>query len=344
MSKKIRLDQLLVQRGLAENRSKAQALILAGAVRVAGQSREKPGDMVAPEADLELRETLPYASRGGYKLAHALDAFGLSPAGLTALDAGASTGGFTDVLLQRGAALVYAVDVGYGLLDWRLRQDPRVVVVERTNIRYLERLPLADRRPTTSDQRPTTNDQGQPGPDEGRRTKDEGQPDPDQRLATSDQGHPDTEQASSAGTGAPVLADCAVIDVSFISLRLVLPAVARLLRPEGWIVALIKPQFEAGQEQVGKGGVVRDPRVHTAVLREVLGFAVQERLAPHGLTRSPITGPAGNVEFLAWLGGPGPALGLGRAHPTPRHAEEFNHRPPRGRKPAAHHAQAARAA
>jgi 23S rRNA (cytidine1920-2'-O)/16S rRNA (cytidine1409-2'-O)-methyltransferase len=294
MSKKIRLDQLLVQRGLAENRSKAQALILAGAVRVAGQSREKPGDMVAPEADLELRETLPYASRGGYKLAHALDSFGLSPAGLTALDAGASTGGFTDVLLQRGAALVYAVDVGYGLLDWRLRQDPRVVVVERTNIRYLERLPPAD---------------------EGRRTKDEGQPKADQRPATNDQGQPDA--------GAPaVLADCAVIDVSFISLRLVLPAVARLLRPEGWIVALIKPQFEAGQEQVGKGGVVRDPRVHAAVLREVLGFAAQERLAPHGLARSPITGPAGNVEFLAWLGGPGPALDLERAVQAALRAEQ----------------------
>jgi 23S rRNA (cytidine1920-2'-O)/16S rRNA (cytidine1409-2'-O)-methyltransferase len=134
---KIRLDQLLVQLGLAESRSKAQALIMAGAVRVAGAVRTKPGEAVAADAPVELTAGLPYASRGGYKLAHALDAFGLSPAGQAALDVGASTGGFTDVLLQRGAARVYAVDVGYGILDYRLRQDPRVVVIERTNIRYL---------------------------------------------------------------------------------------------------------------------------------------------------------------------------------------------------------------
>ena len=138
---KVRLDQLLVQRGLAETRGKAQALILAGSVRVAGAQRTKAGEQIAEDAGVELIEVLPYASRGGYKLAHALDVFALDLAGLVALDVGASTGGFTDVLLQRGAARVYAVDVGYGLIDWRLRQDPRVVLIERTNIRYLESLP-----------------------------------------------------------------------------------------------------------------------------------------------------------------------------------------------------------
>jgi 23S rRNA (cytidine1920-2'-O)/16S rRNA (cytidine1409-2'-O)-methyltransferase len=247
---KVRLDNLLVTRGLAESRAKAQALIMAGSVRVAGQSGAKAGLLVDEAAPVEVTAALPYASRGGYKLAHALDQFGLDPGGLAALDAGASTGGFTDVLLQRGAARVYAVDVGYGILDYRLRADPRVVVMERVNIRYLEALP---------------------------------------------------ENAH---------AGCAVIDVSFISLRLVLPAVRRMLEPEGWAVALVKPQFEAGPEQVGKGGVVRDPKVHRAVLREALAAAAEAGLAPRGLARSPITGPAGNVEFLAWLQPGGPALDI----------------------------------
>jgi 23S rRNA (cytidine1920-2'-O)/16S rRNA (cytidine1409-2'-O)-methyltransferase len=268
MAKKTRLDQLLVQRGLAETRSKAQALILAGAVRVAGVLGAKAGDLVSEDAQVEVAAALPYASRGGYKLAHALDTFGLSPAGLVALDVGASTGGFTDVLLQRGAARVYAVDVGYGLLDWRLRQDSRVVVVERTNIRYLEALPTGD----------------------------------------AGWGMGDGESAPS-----PILADCATIDVAFISLRLALPALRRLVRPEAWVVALIKPQFEAGAEQVGKGGVVRDTAVHAAVLRAVLLYAAGIGMPPHGLARSPITGPAGNVEFLAWLGGAGPELDVERA-------------------------------
>ncbi len=262
MAKKVRLDQLLVQHGLAETRARAQALILAGEVRVNGAIRHKAGELVPDDAAIELIGALPYVSRGGYKLAHALDTFGLSPANLVALDVGASTGGFTDVLLQRGAARVYAVDVGYGQLDWRLRQDPRVVVVERTNIRYLEALP---------------------------------------------------PPAGAESSAAPILADCAVIDVSFISLKLALPAVQRLIRPDAWIVALIKPQFEAGPAQVGKGGVVRDPAVHAAVVCDVLTFAASIGLPPHGLTRSPITGPAGNVEFLAWLGGPGPALDVERA-------------------------------
>jgi 23S rRNA (cytidine1920-2'-O)/16S rRNA (cytidine1409-2'-O)-methyltransferase len=279
---KIRLDQLVVERGLAETRAKAQALILAGSVSVAGARRTKAGELVAADAQIEVAEGLPYASRGGYKLAHALDAFGLDPRGLTALDAGASTGGFTDVLIQRGAARVYAVDVGYGLIDMRLRNDPRVTLLERTNIRYLEALPLEDTET----------------PRHGGTAISSASVCPSALLPVSP---------------APVLADCATIDTSFISLKLVLPAVRRLVTPTAWVVALIKPQFEAGAEQVGKGGVVRDPRVHAAVLRDILAFAASEGLVPHGLARSPITGPAGNVEFLAWLGGAGPALDVERA-------------------------------
>lgn len=287
MAKKVRLDQLLVQRGLAETRSKAQALILAGAVRVANTVGSKAGDMVPLEVELFVEAALPYASRGGYKLAHALEEFKLSPQGLTVIDVGSSTGGFTDVMLQQGAARVYAVDVGYGLLDWRLRQDPRVVVLERTNIRYLERLPL---------EAPTE-------PAEASETQ---QPDEEPRAnpITIDEDAP------------VVLADCACIDVAFISLRLVLPALRQLITPEAWVVALIKPQFEAGAEQVGKGGVVRDPAVHASVIRMILDFANENGFAVHGLARSPITGPAGNVEFLAWLGGQGPELQIDSAIKT----------------------------
>lgn len=258
---KQRLDLVLVERNLVPTRAKAQALILAGSVFVNGQKRTKAGEPIAADAAIEVRDALPFVGRGGYKLDHALEAFGLSPAGCVALDVGACTGGFTDVLLQRGAARVYAIDVGYGQLDYRLRTDDRVVVLERTNIRQLEALPL-----------------------------------------TSD----------AADTG-PVLADCGVVDVSFISLKLVLPAMQRLLRPDAWIVALIKPQFEAGPQDVGRGGVVRDPRVHRRVLHETLSFAAEHDLHPHGLALSPITGPAGNREFLAWLGGAGPALAVDHA-------------------------------
>jgi 23S rRNA (cytidine1920-2'-O)/16S rRNA (cytidine1409-2'-O)-methyltransferase len=236
-----RLDQLLVQRGLAETRNKAQALIMAGAVRVDGRPESKAGTLIAETAQIEVTAALPYASRGGHKLAHALDTFGLDPQGLRALDVGASTGGFTDVLLQRGAACVYAIDVGYGILDYRLRSDARVINLERTNIRHLTALPDG------------------------------------------------------------VLADCAVIDTSFISLTLVLPAVKALLQPGSWIVALIKPQFEAGAGQVGKGGVVRDPAVHTAVQQKIRDFAATIGLTAGGLTTSPLTGPAGNIEFLIHL-------------------------------------------
>jgi 23S rRNA (cytidine1920-2'-O)/16S rRNA (cytidine1409-2'-O)-methyltransferase len=250
---KQRLDLVLLERNLAPTRARAQALILAGSVYVDGQKRTKAGEQIRADAAIEVRGALPFVGRGGYKLAHALDTFGLDPRGLTAIDVGACTGGFTDVLLQRGAARVYAIDVGYGQLDYRLRTDERVIALERTNIRTLESLP----------------------------------------------------------DGA--LAACGVVDVSFISLELVLPAMRRLLAPGAWIVALIKPQFEAGPQDVGKGGVVRDPRVHRRVLRKILEWSATHGLDPHGLTASPIRGPAGNREFLAWLGGDGPALEIDRA-------------------------------
>jgi 23S rRNA (cytidine1920-2'-O)/16S rRNA (cytidine1409-2'-O)-methyltransferase len=238
--KAIRLDLLLYRRGLAESREKAKSLILAGQVWVEGQRVDKAAALVAEEAQVEVRQGLRYVSRGGLKLEHALQAFGLNPAGWVAADVGASTGGFTDCLLQHGAARVYAIDVGYGQLDWRLRQDPRVVVMERTNARYLESLPEAV------------------------------------HLVT--------------------------VDASFISLRLLLPQVRRWLAEGGQVVALIKPQFEAGREQVGKGGVVRSPAVHRAVLRDLLTWAQENGWQVRGLARSPIKGPKGNVEFLAWLG------------------------------------------
>lgn len=224
---------------MSESRERARALILAGEVKVNGQVVHRPGMSVPATAEVTITAPPPYVSRGGYKLAHALDRFALAVTGLTMLDVGASTGGFTDVLLQRGARKVYAVDVGSGQLAWRLRQDPRVVVMERTNIRYLESLPE------------------------------------------------------------PV--DAAVVDVSFISLTLVLLAIVRLLRPEGWLVALVKPQFEAGREQVARGGVVRSPAVHRAVLERVFTWAVDHGLHIGGCTPSPIRGPAGNREFFVLL-------------------------------------------
>jgi len=211
-------------------------MILAGIVRVDGEIARRAALPVADAAEVEVAERLPFVSRGGLKLAHALDQFGLDPRGQTLADVGASTGGFTDCLLQRGAARVYAIDVGRGQLDWRLRRDGRVVVMERTHARDLANLPE------------------------------------------------------------PV--DGATVDVSFISLRQVLPAVFGWLRPGGWTVALVKPQFEAGREQVGKGGVVRDPLVHARVLREVADAIRRHGRAVHGLTPSPLRGPAGNREFL----------------------------------------------
>ncbi|HYF65723.1 MAG TPA: TlyA family RNA methyltransferase, partial [Herpetosiphonaceae bacterium] len=220
--KKQRLDLVMVERQLAPTRAKAQALIMAGDVSVGGEPSSKAGTLIDPTAPIEVRAALPYVGRGGLKLAHALDTFGLDPAGLVGLDVGACTGGFTDVLLQRGAAHVYAVDVGYGQLDWKLRQDARVTTLERTNVRYLEVLPT---------------------------------------------------------DGEPLLADCGVVDVSFISLGLVLPAMLRLLSGAAWIAALVKPQFEAGPELVGKGGIVRDPAVHRMVLEQVTAAAARAGLA-----------------------------------------------------------------
>lgn len=237
--KKERLDKLLVQRGLVATRSKAQGMIMAGEVSVNGQRVDKPGTAVLLTAEIAIANPMPYASRGGYKLAGALTAFGLDVTNRIAADVGACTGGFTDVLLQSGAQRVYALDVGYGQLAWPLRQDERVVVMERTNARYVEAL------------------------------------------------------------AEPV--SFVVIDVSFISLRLILPAVQKWLQADGEVLALIKPQFEAGRKQVGKGGVVRDVAVRRQVVTELLDWCVAHGWQPQGVVRSSIEGSDGNVEFLVWL-------------------------------------------
>ena len=242
MKHKERLDVLLVEKGLCESRSRAQAVIMSGEVYVNGQKSDKPGTPTDVEAEIEIRgNACPYVSRGGLKLEKALRDFGVDPTGLTCLDSGASTGGFTDCLLQNGAKQVFAIDVGYGQLAWSIRTDPRVVCMERTNIRYVT---------------------------------------PEQ-------------------LGTPV--QLAVIDVSFISLRIVLPAVKALLSADGQIIFLIKPQFEAGKENVGKKGVVRDPAVHQAVLNSFLQLADELQMTVCNLTFSPVKGPEGNIEFLGHL-------------------------------------------
>lgn len=237
---KLRLDQLLHERGLAESRTKAQALILAGSVFKGEQRLDKAGTMIDSDTALEVRSpTSPYVSRGGLKLAHGLDHFALDPKDLVALDVGASTGGFTDVLLKRGALRVYAVDVGHGQLDWRLRNDPQVVVLEKTNARYLTSTEITE----------------------------------------------------------PV--DLVVCDASFISLRLVLPAALALAKPEGRVIALIKPQFEVGKGEVGKGGVVRDHELHRRVCADIAEWLGGEQgWTVDGIAESPIKGPKGNTEFL----------------------------------------------
>ena len=237
-----RLDLLLVERGLCASRQEASRMILAGKVRAAGGRIDKPGTLLPMEAELEIAgPPHPFVSRGGVKLRHALDVFHLDPRGRVCLDVGASTGGFTDCLLQAGARLVIAVDVGYGQLAARLRGDPRVHVLERTNIRYLDASRL------------------------------------------------------------PIRPDLATIDVSFISLGLVLPVVAPLLGPPREIVALVKPQFEVGKGQVGKRGVVRDPAQHRAVLERVARVAAELSLDVSGMAASPLLGPMGNREFLMHL-------------------------------------------
>jgi 23S rRNA (cytidine1920-2'-O)/16S rRNA (cytidine1409-2'-O)-methyltransferase len=237
-----RLDLLLVARGLAPSRERARAMILAGQVRVDGVDVAKAGTMVRDDVEVAVATPdHPYVSRGGVKLAHALDAFGIEVAQKSALDIGASTGGFTDVLLQRGARQVVALDVGHGQLDWRLRSDPRVVVIEHANARFLT-------------------PQDVPGP-----------------------------------------FDIVTIDVSFISLRHILPVVPPLVAPAADIVALVKPQFEAGREDVGRGGLVRDPEVQARVIEEVRSAARGIGLEPLAMTPSPITGATGNQEFLLHL-------------------------------------------
>ena len=240
--KKIRLDQLVFEQGYTDSRERAKTTIMSGLVFVNGQRADKPGMSVAPDCVLEVRgDALPFVSRGGYKLDKALRVFPIDPTGLVCMDCGASTGGFTDVLLQHGAAKVYSVDVGYGQLAWKLRCDERVINLERTNLRYV-----------SSEQIPE-----------------------------------------------PI--DLAVMDVSFISIKLVLPAIKALLKPDAPLVCLIKPQFEAGREEVGKKGVVRDAAVHARVIRSILDFAPEIGLSVEGLDFSPIKGPEGNIEFICYM-------------------------------------------
>ncbi len=242
MKNKERLDVLLVQRGLCDSRTRAQAIIMSGEVYVEGQKCDKAGTSVDVEANIEVRGNhCPYVSRGGLKLEKALRDFGVDPTGFVCSDSGASTGGFTDCLLQKGASKVFAIDVGYGQLAWSIRTDPRVVCMERTNIRYVT---------------------------------------PEQ-------------------LGEPL--DLSVVDVSFISLKIVLPAIRNLLKPTGQVLCLIKPQFEAGKDKVGKKGVVRDPQIHCEVLENFLALAKELNLTVLNLTYSPVKGPEGNIEFLGHL-------------------------------------------
>ena len=240
--KKMRLDQLVFERGFTESRERAKTTVMSGIVFVNGQRADKPGMPVSPDAVVEVRgEALPFVSRGGYKLDKALKVFPVDPRDKTCIDCGASTGGFTDVLLQHGAGKVYAVDVGYGQLAWKLRSDPRVVNLERCNLRYVSEEQIPDKL------------------------------------------------------------DLAVMDVSFISIRLVLPAVQALLKPVADLICLIKPQFEAGREEVGKKGVVRDESVHREVVRTIAAFAPTIGLSVVGLDYSPIKGPEGNIEYLCHM-------------------------------------------
>ena len=242
MKHKERLDMLLVQRGLCDSRSRAQAVIMSGEVYVQGQKCDKAGTAVEVDAPIEIRgNQCPYVSRGGLKLEKALRDFGVDPTGYVCSDSGASTGGFTDCLLQKGARKVFAIDVGYGQLVWSIRNDPRVVCMERTNIRYVT---------------------------------------PEQ-------------------LGEPL--DLSVIDVSFISLKIVLPAIQALLKPTGQVLCLIKPQFEAGKDKVGKKGVVREPSIHCEVLENFIAVAKELGFTILNLTFSPVKGPEGNIEFLGHL-------------------------------------------
>ncbi len=239
MAEKQRLDILMHERGLTPTREKARAMIMAGEVQVNGQVVDKPGTKFGLDADIALKSKPRFVSRGGEKLAGALVDFQMDVTGKICADVGASTGGFTDCLLQNGVARVFAIDVGYGQFDYTLRQHSRVVVIERTNARYLEKL--------------------------------------DEQV------------------------NLVVIDASFISLKLLLPTIKGWLTPQADLIALIKPQFEAGRQDVGKGGVVRDNKIHRRVLQDILAFAGEQGFVIRGLTISPLKGPAGNIEFLTWL-------------------------------------------
>ena len=265
MKNKKRLDVLLTEQGYADSRAKAQAIIMAGQVYVEGQKADKPGISYEESVNIEVRgETCPYVSRGGLKLEKALKNFGIDPTGYVCSDSGASTGGFTDCLLQQGAKKVFAIDVGYGQLDWKIRSDPRVVVMERTNVRYVTPEQLGE------------------------------------------------------------LLDLSVVDVSFISLNIVLPVIKTFLKPGlGQVACLIKPQFEAGKEKVGKKGVVRDPAIHKEVLDCFVELAKSLDFKILGLTFSPVKGPEGNIEFLGYLSladqpgiDPDTALLVQQAHQT----------------------------
>jgi len=273
---KVRLDVLLVERGLAESRAKAQALIMAGQVRVADQVALKPATAVQADARLTVDTGPRFVSRGGEKLDAALKTFAIDVTGFVCADVGSSTGGFTDCLLQRGAVKVYAIDVGKGILHWKLRNDKRVVVMEEINARYVESLP---------------------------------------------------EQV-----------DFVTVDASFISLKIILPVVKRWISPspltplpqgEGNVIALIKPQFEAGKKDVARGdGVIRDPEIHKQVLLDVLNFVQQEGFSIHGLIKSPLLGPKGNAEFLVWLGVEKPTeieRWIDAIFPLNEHDKESNH-------------------
>ena len=263
---KIRLDVLLAERGLAESRERAKAIIMSGGVFIDGRRADKPGMQVSRDTEIEVRSAPEYVSRGGQKLEKALMLFAISPKNKVCIDCGASTGGFTDCLLKNGARLVYAVDVGYGQLAWSIRNDPRVVVMERTNI----------------------------------------------RKATPDM--------------FALQPELAVIDVSFISLALVLPVVRTLLNEDGETLCLIKPQFEAGRESVGKKGVVRDPQTHKTVLDAFIRHAGSSGFCVKGLTFSPIRGPEGNIEYLAWLRRTGESGGIDTAAVVAESHERISNR------------------
>lgn len=242
MNKKVRIDTLLVEKNFFDTREKAKKALMSGIIYVNKQLIDKPGMKVAIEADIEVRgKTLPYVSRGGLKIEKAINKYSINLENLICMDIGASTGGFTDCMLQNGAKKVYSIDVGYGQLDWKLRQDERVVSMERTNIRYVNSHDIEDE------------------------------------------------------------IDFASIDVSFISLKLVLPVVKELIKKDGKIIFLIKPQFEAGRKKVGKKGVVRDKAVHREVIEKILKFACELGLNVEDITYSPIKGPKGNIEFLVYV-------------------------------------------